>query len=69
MSDRSGFLFQFVMLFLLGLFAVINPKAAKKENADVPGSTRPDSRGCQYGVSDWWEPLRPDYPDFFCICS
>ncbi len=37
MSNRFGFLFLFVMLFLLGLFAVMNPKAAKKENADVPG--------------------------------
>jgi hypothetical protein len=37
MGDRFLFLFLFVMLFLLGLFAVINPKAAKKENADVPG--------------------------------
>jgi hypothetical protein len=37
MSDRFGFLFGFVILFLLGLFAAIDPKAAKKENEDVPG--------------------------------
>ena len=37
MSNRFGFLFLFVMLALLGLFAVMNPRAAKKENADVPG--------------------------------
>jgi hypothetical protein len=37
MSNRFGFLFLFVMLVLLGLFTVMNPKAAKKENADVPG--------------------------------
>ena len=37
MSNRFGFLFLFVMLFLLGLFAAMNPKAAKKENADVVG--------------------------------
>lgn len=35
MSNRFGFLFLFVMLALLGLFAVMNPN--KKENADVPG--------------------------------
>jgi hypothetical protein len=37
MSDRLVFLLLFVMLLLLGLFAVLNPQAAKKENADVPG--------------------------------
>jgi hypothetical protein len=37
MSDPAGFLFLFVVMFLFGLYAVINPKAVKKENADVPG--------------------------------
>jgi hypothetical protein len=37
MSDRAGFLFVFVIMFLSGLYSVINPKAVKKENADVPG--------------------------------
>jgi hypothetical protein len=37
MSDHTSFLFLFVVMFLFGLYAVINPKAVKKENADVPG--------------------------------
>jgi hypothetical protein len=37
MSDRAAFLFVFVIMFLSGLYSVINPKAVKKENADVPG--------------------------------
>ena len=36
-SDRYGFLFVFVIMFLSGLYSAINPKAVKKENADVPG--------------------------------
>jgi len=37
MSNRFGLLFLFVLLFLLGLFTVMNPRAAKRENVDVPG--------------------------------
>jgi hypothetical protein len=37
MSTHYGFLFIFVIMFLSGLYSVINPKAVKKENADVPG--------------------------------
>jgi hypothetical protein len=37
MSDRTGFLFVFVVMLFFGLYSVINPKAIKKENADVPG--------------------------------
>ena len=34
MSDRYGFLFLAVVLFLLGLYAVVNPHRAKKEQVD-----------------------------------
>jgi hypothetical protein len=37
MNDRAGFLFVFVVMFFFGLYAVINPKAVKKGNEDVPG--------------------------------
>jgi hypothetical protein len=37
MGDRYRFLFVFVIMFLFGLYSAINPKAVKKENADVPG--------------------------------
>jgi hypothetical protein len=40
MSDRYGFLILFVVMLLFGLYSVINPKAVKKENADVPGFPR-----------------------------
>ena len=35
-----GFLLLFVVLLALGLYAAINPKAVKGENADVPGFYR-----------------------------
>ena len=34
MSDRYGFLLMAVVLFLLGLYAVVNPHRAKKEEVD-----------------------------------
>jgi hypothetical protein len=37
MNDRAGFLFVFVVMLVFGLYGVINPKAVKKANADVPG--------------------------------
>jgi hypothetical protein len=37
MNDRAGFLFVFVVMLFYGLYAVIIPKAVKKENEDVPG--------------------------------
>ena len=40
MNDRSGFLFVSIVMLLFGLYSVINPKAAKKENVDVPGFPR-----------------------------
>ena len=36
-SAHYGFLFIFVIMFFSGLYSLINPKAVKKENADVPG--------------------------------
>jgi type II secretory pathway component PulF len=37
MNDRAGFLFVFVVMLFFGLYAVILPRAVKKENEDVPG--------------------------------
>jgi hypothetical protein len=37
MNDRAEFLFVFVVMLVFGLYGVINPKAVKKVNADVPG--------------------------------
>ena len=36
MSDRFAFLFEAVALLLLGLYALLNPHGAKRENADGP---------------------------------
>jgi hypothetical protein len=37
MSDRFAFLFLAIVFFVMGSFALVNPQAVKKENADVPG--------------------------------
>jgi uncharacterized BrkB/YihY/UPF0761 family membrane protein len=37
MNNRVGLLFVFVVMLLFGLYAVVNPKAVKKGNEDVPG--------------------------------
>ena len=37
MNNRVGFLFVFVVMLLSGLYALVNPKAVKKENEDVSG--------------------------------
>lgn len=37
MNNRAGFLFVFIVMLLFGLYAVVNPKAVKKGNEDVPG--------------------------------
>ncbi len=36
MSDRFGFFFLAVVLLPLGLYALLNPGGAKKQNADGP---------------------------------
>ena len=36
MSDRFAFLFFAVVLLPLGLYALLNPNGAKKQNADGP---------------------------------
>jgi uncharacterized protein YjeT (DUF2065 family) len=36
MSDRFAFLLMAVVLLPLGLYAVLNPRGAKKQNADGP---------------------------------
>ena len=36
MSNHFGFLIMAIALFPLGLFATINPRAAKRQNADGP---------------------------------
>ena len=36
MSDRFGFLFLAVVLLPLGLYALLNPRGTKRQNADGP---------------------------------
>ncbi len=36
MSDHFGFLFLALVLMILGLYALIDPRGAKRENADGP---------------------------------
>jgi hypothetical protein len=36
MGDRFAFLFMAVVLLPLGLYALLNPRGAKKQNADGP---------------------------------
>jgi len=36
MSDRFAFLFMAVVLLPLGLYALLNPRGTKKQNADRP---------------------------------
>jgi hypothetical protein len=36
MGDRLGFLFFAVVLLLLGLYAFLNPRKVKRQNADGP---------------------------------
>ncbi len=36
MSDHFGFLFLAVVLLPLGLYAMLNPRGAKRQNADGP---------------------------------
>jgi hypothetical protein len=36
MVDRSGFLYMAVVRLPLGLYALLNPRSAKKQNADGP---------------------------------
>src|SRR5260370_26559007 len=63
MSSSYGFLFIFIIMFLLGLHGVINPKGVKKENVDVPVSPRRDSPGCRYRAGDWWKSHSSQYLD------
>src|SRR5260370_26106023 len=68
MSSSYGFLFIFIIMFLVGLHGVINSKRVKKENVDVPVSPRRDSPGCRYRAGDWWKSHSSQYLDFSCTC-